>query len=154
MALIRSFRLSDYRDVINIWSLTATKEREAKTLKMLIQQLACDRDLVVVAEEDHGVVGAIMGTKHGSQGFFYCLAVNPMFQARGVGRRLVGELEKRFYQKGAKNLLVMVDEGTEKLVGFYRYLGFHQTCTSTLAKEVYRRLEKGLPSLSVESSNA
>src|SRR5690606_11186128 len=102
MTRIRSFKLSDHRDVMKIWSRTATKEREAKTLQMLVQQLACDRDLVVVAEEDGEVVGAIMGTKDGSRGYFYCLAVNPDFQSRGIGRQLVEELERRFYQKGAK----------------------------------------------------
>lgn len=137
MTRIRSFKLKDYRDVIQIWSRTATKEREAKTLQMLVHQLACDRDLVVVAEQDNEVVGAIMGIKHHSRGFFYCLAVSPDHQSKGIGRQLVSELEERLYQKGAKRLLVMVDEGTEKLTDFYRYLGFDQTCSSTVAKEVY-----------------
>lgn len=137
MTSIRSFKLKDYSDVLKIWSRTATKEREAKTLQMLVQQLACDRDLVVVAEQDHKVVGAIMGIKQNSRGFFYCLAVNPDYQSQGVGRQLVSELERRLYQKGAKKLLIMVDEGTEKLTEYYRLLGFDQTCSSTLAKEVY-----------------
>lgn len=137
MVRIRSFRLSDYRDVIKIWSLTATKEREAKTLQMLVQQLACDRDLVVVAESQEEVVGAVMGMKNGSRGFFYCLAVSPAYQARGIGRQLVSELEQRFYQKGAKRLLIMVDEGTEKLVDYYRHLGFMHTCSSISAREAY-----------------
>lgn len=137
LACIRSFKLSDYRDVLNIWSLTATREREAETLKMLIQQLSCDRDLVVVAEQNNRVVGAIMGTKNGSRGFFYCLAIDPEYQGRGIGRKLVEELENRFYQKGAKKVLIMVDEGTRKLTNFYRHLGFERTCSSMLEKEVY-----------------
>lgn len=137
MTRIRSFKLKDYSDVIKIWSQTATKEREAQTLKILVHQLACDRDLVVVAEKDNEVVGAIMGIKQNRRGFFYCLAVSPAFQSRGIGRKLVAELENRLYQKGAKKLFIMVDEGTEKLVDYYRHLGFNHTCSSTMAKEVY-----------------
>lgn len=152
MTCIRSFKLSDYRDVMKIWSRTATKEREAKTLQMLVQQLACDRDLVVVAEHENEVVGAIMGTKQGSRGFFYCLAVSPDFQSRGVGRKLVSELQERFYQKGAKKLLIMVDEGTEKLMEYYRHLGFNQTCSSTLAKEVYCQMTPEISSLQKQNA--
>lgn len=152
MTRIRSFKLSDHRDVVKIWSRTATKEREAKTLQILIQQLACDRDLVVVAEEENEVVGAIMGMKDGNRGFFYCLAVSPDFQSRGIGRQLVAELQQRFYQKGAKRLLIMVDEGTEKLMDYYRHLGFTQMCSSTKSREVYSSFDPDFSSLSVQSS--
>lgn len=146
MMHIRSFRLSDYRDVINIWSLTATREREAETLQKLVKQLAFDRDLVLVAEWGEQVIGAIVGALHGSRGFFYCLAVRPEYQRQGVGRGLVSELEKRLYRKGAKRILIMVDEGTEKLMDYYRYLGYEQTCSSMLEKEAYYRENTAMPS--------
>ncbi|WP_054950568.1 GNAT family N-acetyltransferase [Numidum massiliense] len=148
MVNIRSFKLSDYRDVIEIWSQTATEEREAQTLNTLANQLAHDRDLVLVAEHNSEVVGAIMGTKDGSRGFFYCLAVNPAYQNQGIGRQLVAALEARFYQKGAKKLLIMVDDGTKKLMEFYHNLGFQCTCSSALEKEVYFHYEADPPVLS------
>ncbi len=134
---LRSFQLSDVHDVSHIWKLTASDERERETLKVLSRQLACDRDLVLVAEVHKRVVGAIVGTMDGGSGFFYCLAVHPDYQGRGIGSQLITALEKRFYQKGVKRIWITVDEGTEKLRSFYHYLGYKNTCSTMLEKELF-----------------
>src|SRR5690606_1371855 len=111
--LLRSFQLSDVHDVSRIWQLTASRETERATLQELSKQLARDRDLVPVAEVDGRVVGAIVGTMDRSTGFFYCLAVHPDYQGRGIGRSLVASLEERFRQKGVKRIWITIDEGTK-----------------------------------------
>lgn len=132
---LRSFQLSDIHDVTSIWQLTASRQREQETLKILSKQLACDRDLVVVAETGNRVVGAIVGTMEKDTGFFYCLAVHPEFQGSGVGRKLAEVLEKRFHSKGVRRIQVMVDEGTEKLYPFYSHLGYQGTCRSSILEK-------------------
>ncbi|GGA50727.1 hypothetical protein GCM10007416_24900 [Kroppenstedtia guangzhouensis] len=132
---LRSFQLSDIHAVMSIWQLTASRQREQETLKILSKQLACDRDLVVVAESEGRVVGAIVGTMEKDTGFFYCLAVHPEFQGCGVGRQLAELLEKRFYSKGVRRIQVMVDEGTEKLYPFYHHLGYQGTRQSSILEK-------------------
>ncbi|PTX60742.1 putative N-acetyltransferase YhbS [Melghirimyces profundicolus] len=122
--MLRSFQLSDIHAVTSIWQLTASMEKEQETLKVLSKQLAYDRDLVLVAEIDDRVVGAIVGTMEKDTGYFYCLAVHPEYQGRGVGRSLAEMLEDRFRSKGVRQIQVMVDEGTEKLYPFYQHLGY------------------------------
>lgn len=134
--LLRSFQLSDVHDVSRIWQLTASRESERETLQELSKQLARDRDLVLVAEEDGRIVGAIVGTMDRSTGFFYCLAVHPDYQGRGIGRRLVASLEERFRQKGVKRIWITIDEGTRKLLPFYLHLGYTNICDTTLEKEL------------------
>ena len=134
--LLRSFQLSDVHDVSRIWQLTTSRESERETLQELSKQLARDRDLVLVAEEDGRIVGAIVGTMDRSTGFFYCLAVHPDYQGRGIGRRLVASLEERFRQKGVKRIWITIDEGTRKLLPFYLHLGYTNICDTTLEKEL------------------
>ncbi len=134
--LLRSFQLSDVHDVSRIWQLTASRETERATLQELSKQLAQDRDLVPVAEVDGRVVGAIVGTMDRSTGFFYCLAVHPDYQGRGIGRSLVASLEERFRQKGVKRIWITIDEGTKKLLPFYLHLGYSNICNTTLEKEL------------------
>jgi predicted N-acetyltransferase YhbS len=131
---LRSFQLSDVHAVSAIWKMTASRQKEQETLKMLSKQLGCDRDLVLVAEMDGQVVGAIVGTMDGSCGYFYCLAVHPDYQGRGVGRRLAVVLEERLRSKGVKRIEVMVDEGTEKLKPFYEHLGYFSICSDAMEK--------------------
>lgn len=134
--LLRSFQLSDVHDVSRIWQLTASSDPERETLQELSKQLARDRDLVLVAELDGRVVGAIVGTVDKRTGFFYCLAVHPNYQGRGIGRRLVASLEKRFRQKGVKRIGITIDEGTKKLLPFYLHLGHYNICYTALEKEL------------------
>jgi ribosomal protein S18 acetylase RimI-like enzyme len=134
--LLRSFQLSDVHDVSRIWQLNASRDPEMETLRELSKQLARDRDLVLVAEVDGRVVGAIVGTMDRSTGFFYCLAVHPDYQGRGIGRRLVASLEERFRQKGVKRIWITIDEGTKKLLPFYLHLGYANICDTTLEKEL------------------
>lgn len=131
---LRSFQLSDVHAVTSIWKMTASKKREEQTLQVLAKQLAYDRDLVLVAEEDGLVVGAIVGTIEKGTGYYYCLAVHPMFQGMGIGRKLTALLEERFHSKGVRQVQVMVDEGTEKLAPFFRHLGYRQASASLLKK--------------------
>lgn len=134
---LRSFQLSDIHDVTQIWKMTASHERERETLRVLSKQIAVDRDLVIVAESfDKRVIGAIVGTMDGDTGFFYCLAVHPDYQSQGVGTRLVEALESRFWKKGVKRIWITVDEGTKKLLSFYRHLGYYNVCSTRLEKEL------------------
>ncbi|WP_124726523.1 GNAT family N-acetyltransferase [Staphylospora marina] len=138
---LRSFQLSDVHSVIQIWQMTANHEQEKETLRVLSEQLGRDRDLVIVAENGDGrVVGAIVGTMDGSTGFFYCLAVHPDYQRKKVGTMLVKALEARFVRKGVKRIWITVDKGTEKLLPFYQYLGYTNTCSTRLEKELFTAL--------------
>lgn len=137
MMLLRSFQLVDIHDVSRIWKLTASHERERETLRVLSEQLSIDRDLVIVAEtDDQEIVGAIVGTMDGDTGFFYCLAVHPDFQDQKIGSQLVATLEQRFRQKRVKRIWITVDQGTQKLLPFYRHLGYHNSCPTRMEKEL------------------
>ncbi|SDW79410.1 Predicted N-acetyltransferase YhbS [Marininema mesophilum] len=131
---LRSFQLSDIHSVQAIWKQNASREREAETLIVLSRQLAYDRDLVLVAEIEGQVVGAIVGTMEKNVGFFYCLAVHPAFQGRGVGRQLTTMLEDRFRSKGVTEIQAVIDEGTEKLCPFYTHMGYQGVPSSRLVE--------------------
>lgn len=124
MMKIRSFRLSDVHEVMDIWNLNAEQKSEQETLAGMSEQLLRDPQLVLVAESsDEKVVGAIVGTLDGENGFYYALAVHPEYQHQKVGSRLVSALETRLREKGAKNLFVTIDDGTKKLTTFYQKMG-------------------------------
>ncbi|RAL24339.1 GNAT family N-acetyltransferase [Thermoflavimicrobium daqui] len=134
---LRSFQLSDIIAVQQIWAMTASHKKERETLRVLSDQLARDRDLVIVAEADHGeVVGAIVGTMDGQSGFFYCLAVHPDYRNQKIGTALVNALYARFQRKGVKRIYITVDEGTENLAPFYQHLGFSNWCHTRYEKDL------------------
>jgi ribosomal-protein-alanine N-acetyltransferase len=133
---LRSFQLSDIFAVQQVWSLASSHEKEKQTLRVLTDQLARDRDLVIVAEEDNEVIGAIVGTIDGRSGFFYCLAVHPAHRNKKVGSQLVKALCTRFQRKGVTRMYITVDEGTQNLVPFYQRLGFTSFCRTRQEDEL------------------
>lgn len=133
---IRSFRLGDYAAITLIWRETGLESRERESLDDLAKQLAWDSELVLVAEVDGKVVGVIVGTLDGTRAYFYRLAVDPNYQGHGVGKELVQALEKRFRQRGATQVIIMVNQDNKKVIPFYHNLGYEVQEYITLSKSL------------------
>ncbi|MBN6187903.1 GNAT family N-acetyltransferase [Aneurinibacillus sp. BA2021] len=134
--LIRSFRLGDYVHITRIWQDTGLEQTETETLDALAKQLAWDSDLVMIAEYEGEVAGVIVGTIDGTRGYFYRLAVNPALQGKGIGRKLVEALEKRFKERGVTRVFIMVNQDNKKVLPFYRLLGYEVKEYITLSKKL------------------
>jgi len=134
--LIRSFRLGDYIYIKKIWQETGLEQTETESLDALAKQLAWDSELVLIAEDEGKAVGVIVGTIDGSRGYFYRLAVDPQYQGKGYGRKLVEALEKRFREKGVSRIFIMVNQDNTKVLPFYNALGYEIKNYFTLSKKI------------------
>lgn len=134
--LIRSFRLGDYIYIKKIWKETGLEQTETESLDALAKQLAWDSELVLIAEDDEKAVGVIVGTIDGSRGYFYRLAVDPQYQGKGFGRKLVEALEKRFIEKGVSRIFIMVNQENTKVLPFYNAMGYEIKKYFTLSKKI------------------
>ena len=92
MIQIRKFRLSDYEEVVNLWQKTGLVLRPGDDLEGISLKLKRDRDLFLIAEKDHKIVGVVIGAWDGRRGWINHLAVSPNFQRLGVGRSLLDEV--------------------------------------------------------------
>ena len=75
------------------------------------KKLARDPDLFLVAEENNKIVGTVIGGFDGRRGLLYHLAVDASFRGKGIGSRLMEEIESRLRAKGCLRcyLMVLVD---------------------------------------------
>lgn len=86
--------------------------------------------LVIDGPQPATLSAAVHCVIDGERGFFALLAVDPAAQGRGLGRRLVAEVEERCRTAGCLRLdLDVVDLRTE-LPPFYRRLGFQPDGTA------------------------
>jgi ribosomal protein S18 acetylase RimI-like enzyme len=134
--LIRPFRLGDYSAITRIWQETGLDHSETESLNDLAKQLAWDSDLVMVAEQDGEVVGVVVGTIDGTRAYFHRLAVLPRKQGKGIGRKLVEAIEKRFKQRGVNRVLIMVNQDNPEVLPFYHSLGYEEQKYVTLSKKL------------------
>ena len=83
-----------------------------------------DPDGFLVGEAGGTVVASAMMGYDGHRGSVFYLAVHPDHQRRGLGRRLMDEIEARLLAIGCPKINVWVRPSNPAAVGFYDRLGY------------------------------
>jgi len=83
----------------------------------------CQAAEFLVAEHEGEIVGMIRGTYDGSRAIIYMASVHPTYQKQGIGRKLVIEVARRFEERGAGSISVIVPGDA----GFWKQMSFRQT---------------------------
>ncbi len=134
---IREFKLEDYNVVRDLWQTAGLEFRPGDELEDIKLKLRRDPDLFLVAETDDGIVGSVIGGWDGRRGWIYHLAVRPENQRRGIGLRLLRELEGRLAAKGAKRVNDQVHNENDKSFEFFKALGYaRQTHLTMVGKQL------------------
>lgn len=142
MARIRSAREEDRAAVLGLWEAAGMLAYTPTAELDLANALRHQPDLLLVAEDEGGVVGTVTGTTDGRRGWIFRLAVAPGARRRGIGRALVAEVERRLAARGVPqvNLLVFAEE--RDAAAFWAARGYEQTEPVTLWS---RRLDAAGP---------
>ncbi len=128
MILIREFHYpDDYAAVKKLWEgmekgvqmgrSDAAEEIEKKTSR--------DPDLFLIAEEEGNIVGSVIGGYDGRRGLLYHLAVAREYRERGIGGRLLDEVEARLRAMGCLKCYLMVTLDNPEVEHFYQKRGWH-----------------------------
>jgi ribosomal protein S18 acetylase RimI-like enzyme len=124
---IREFRFpADYPQAIRLWESmgqgirVGASDREPEIKK----KLGRDADLFLVAEEENGLVGTVIGGFDGRRGFVYHLAVAPLFRRKGIGSLLMREVENRLRSKGCIRCYLLVRPDNLVAQHYYKEVGW------------------------------
>ncbi len=138
MIRLREFTLDEYDAVYALWlnagpgigiGRSDTREEIAKKLRR-------DPDLFLVATDADKIIGTVIGGYDGRRGVIYHLAVEQSFRERGIGKMLMGEVERRLVAKGCLRCYLLVKDDASDVIEFYRRLGWDTFGTTVLAKTI------------------
>lgn len=121
---IREFRPEDTEALVNI--LKANQQYGHPDIdgpQAMLRVHECQAAEFLVAEAAGKVVGMIRGAYDGSRAIIYLASVHPDFQRQGIGRALVMAITRRFQERGAGSIAVIVPGD----LTFWKKLGFRQT---------------------------
>src|ERR1043166_7863209 len=105
----REFSISDYDGALEVWQRVEGLEiAEGDDRKGVAQFLARNPGLSRVAIDGCAVVGAALCGHDGRRGHIYHLAVNPAYQRRGVGKRLLDECLDGLRRAGLQRVIILV----------------------------------------------
>ncbi len=122
--VVRGYRTSDYDVVLALWQAVGFAPDYRDSRDALQRKLYCDRGPFLAAEMEGRVVGTAMASWDGRRAWVYRVAVDPAHQRKGIGRRLMTELEAKLERLGAQSAALLVSPQNERAIRFYSRRGY------------------------------
>ena len=123
----REFQIDDYQAAIQLWAgLEGVEIAEGDSKEDLAKYLLRNPGLSRVAEQGNQLAGVALCGHDGRRGFIHHLAVDPAFQQKGIGGRLVAECLDGLRQIGLKRVLILVAADNLPGRAFWRREGWEE----------------------------
>lgn len=133
---IRPFKESDRQAVIQLWQDCDLTRPWNDPNTDISRKVAFQPELFLVAEDAGQVIASAMAGYDGHRGSVYYLAVSPRYQAKGIGKQLMSEIEDRLMKLGCPKLNIVVRSSNDKVLEFYRKLGYVTDDVVSLGKRL------------------
>ena len=133
---LRPYALSDEPSVIALWNQCGITRPWNDPVKDIARKLTVQPELFLVGESEGEVVATAMFGFDGTRGWVHYLAVAPGRQGESLGRAIMAEGERLLTAMGCPKLNLQVRSGNERVIGFYRALGYAPDNTVSLGKRL------------------
>jgi ribosomal protein S18 acetylase RimI-like enzyme len=117
----REFSINDYDAAVQIWERVEGLEiAEGDDRDSVAKFLARNPGLSRVATDGSAIVGVALCGHDGRRGHIYHLAIDPAYQGRGLGKRLLDECLNGLRRVGLKRAIIMVADTNSRGREFWR----------------------------------
>src|SRR5262245_24250006 len=137
--VLRAGRESDVENLTRLINLAFAVEQVAIPGERIDQGKArafLSTGVFLVLEGHSGLTGCVYAEKRGDRGYVGLLAVEPSLEGRGFGRRLMVAAEEHLKGAGCRAVDLRVISARSELLPFYRRLGYVETGTSPIPREI------------------
>ena len=123
----REFSINDYDAAVELWQRVEGLEiAEGDDREGVAQFLARNQGLSRMATDGSRTVGVALCGHDGRRGHIYHLAVDPAYQRRGLGQRLLDECLEGLRRTGVKRVIIMVAEDNPRGREFWKRSGWEE----------------------------
>ena len=123
----REFSINDYDAALELWQRVEGLEiAEGDDRESVAFFLARNSGLSRVATDGTAIVGVALCGHDGRRGYIYHLAIDPAYQARGLGKRLMDECLDGLRRTGLKRALILVADDNPRGRKFWRRYGWEE----------------------------
>lgn len=133
---IRTYQANDEAAVIALWQRCGLTRPWNDPKRDIARKMTVQPELFFVGEADGHVMATAMVGFDGHRGWVYYLAVDPEYQRRDYGRRLMAHAEQLLIERGCPKINLLVRAGNVQVVDFYRRLGYGQDEVVSLGKRL------------------
>ena len=123
----REFSISDYDGALQVWQRVEGLEiAEGDDREGVAQFLARNSGLSRVAVDESAIVGVALCGHDGRRGHIYHLAVDPAYQGRGIGKRLLDECLDGLRRAGIQRVIILVADDNQRGAEFWKHHGWEE----------------------------
>ena len=118
--------LDDYEAMVALWRRVGLVNRVGirDARRAFARQVRLNNGLYLGAFDGDRLVGTVLGTHDTRKGWINRLAVDPAYQRRGVGSRLLKACERALVRKGGRIIAALVVKGNEPSTNMFRRSGY------------------------------
>src|SRR5438876_3204876 len=121
----REFSINDYDAAVALWQRVEGLEiAEGDDKQSVAQFLARNPGLSRVAIDRSRTVGVALCGHDGRRGHIYHLAVDPAYQRRGLGKRLLDECLDGLRRAGVQRAIILVADDNQRGAEFWKRCGW------------------------------
>jgi ribosomal protein S18 acetylase RimI-like enzyme len=121
---IRPYQDGDEKDVIQLWHNCNLVVPWNDPKLDIERKLKVNPDLFLVGLIESKLIATIMGGYEGHRGWINYLAVSPQIRRKGVGRKMVEEVEVKLCKLGCPKINVQIRSSNRDVIEFYGKIGF------------------------------
>ncbi len=123
---IRSFAMTDYDGVVQLWQECGLpfrpEGRDSRDAVAAELERGCTVFRVGLIRDK--LISAVFGTHDGRKGWINRLAVHPEYRKSGIGRRMVQEVESALNDMGIRITACLVEDWNQESLQFFRHIGY------------------------------
>ena len=121
----REFSSSDYDAALELWQRVEGLEiAEGDDRESVACFLARNPGLSRIATDGPAIVGVVLCGHDGRRGYIYHLAVDPEYQGRGLGKRLMDECLEGLRRAGLRRANILVAKDNPRGREFWKRFGW------------------------------
>ena len=126
MGKLRIMKIKDYPRLYELWINTPGMGLNSidDTIEGFTRFLRRNPHTCFCYEEDGMILGAIMAGNDGRRGYIYHTVVDPSYQRRGIGKKLLKEALSALESEGISKVALVVFERNKTGNAFWEEMGF------------------------------
>jgi ribosomal protein S18 acetylase RimI-like enzyme len=123
---IRAYLAADEVSVISLWQRCNLTRPQNNPRLDIQRKLKVNPELFLVGTVDGRIVATVMGGYEGHRGWINYLSVDPDFQRKGLGRRLMRAIELKLRALGCPKINLQVRSDNSDALSFYEKIGYEK----------------------------
>lgn len=133
---IRQYSPDDHAAVIQLWHKCNLTRPWNNPEMDINRKLQVNPELFLVGVIDNRIIATIMGGYEGHRGWVNYLAVEPAYQQKGLGKKLMSEIEDRLTLMGCPKLNLQVRSNNTEAIIFYEKIGYKKDDVISMGKRL------------------